>query len=69
MLDRINKKFADLPLVAGIDRAAMVAKFIKPTFPICHPNSWNSYHFPTAKGTVSPISPLTKSALDTSGLV
>ena len=26
----------------------------KPTFPICHPNSWNSYHFPTAKGTVSP---------------
>ena len=29
MLDRINKKFADLPLVAGIDRAAMVAKFIK----------------------------------------
>ena len=29
----------------------------KPTFPICHPNSWNSYHFPTAKGTVSPMQP------------
>ena len=26
----------------------------EPTFPICHPNSWNSCHFPTAKGTVSP---------------
>ena len=25
-----------------------------PTFPIYHPNSWKSYHFPTAKGTVSP---------------
>ena len=24
-----------------------------PTFPIYHPNSWKSYHFPTAKGTVS----------------
>ena len=30
---------------------------INPTFPICHPNSWNSYHFPTAKGTVSPMQP------------
>ena len=29
----------------------------KPTFPIYHPNSWNSYHFPTAKGTVSPMQP------------
>ncbi len=23
----------------------------EPTFPRCHPNSWISYHFPTAKGT------------------
>ena len=30
---------------------------IKPTFPIYHPNSWKSYHFPTAKGTVSPMQP------------
>ena len=30
---------------------------IEPTFPIYHPNSWNSYHFPTAKGTVSPLQP------------
>ena len=29
----------------------------KPTFPIYHPNSWKSYHFPTAKGTVSPMQP------------
>ena len=29
----------------------------QPTFPICHPNSWKSYHFPTAKGTVSPMQP------------
>ena len=28
-----------------------------PTFPIYHPNSWKSYHFPTAKGTVSPMQP------------
>ncbi len=28
-----------------------------PTFPRCHPNSWKSYHFPTAKGTVSPLQP------------
>ena len=33
------------------------AVIYKPTFPICHPNSWNSYHFPTAKGTVSPMQP------------
>ena len=30
---------------------------VKPTFPIYHPNSWKSYHFPTAKGTVSPMQP------------
>ena len=30
---------------------------ISPTFPIYHPNSWKSYHFPTAKGTVSPMQP------------
>ena len=29
----------------------------EPTFAIYHPNSWNSYHFPTAKGTVSPMQP------------
>ena len=29
----------------------------EPTFPIYHPNSWKSYHFPTAKGTVSPMQP------------
>ena len=28
---------------------------LEPTFPIYHPNSWKSYHFPTAKGTVSPM--------------
>ena len=32
-------------------------KIIEPTFPIYHPNSWKSYHFPTAKGTVSPMQP------------
>ena len=30
---------------------------IQPTFPIYHPNSWKSHHFPTAKGTVSPMQP------------
>ena len=30
---------------------------LRPTFPIYHPNSWKSYHFPTAKGTVSPMQP------------
>ena len=30
---------------------------MKPTFPIYHPNSWKSYRFPTAKGTVSPMQP------------
>ena len=32
-------------------------RYIYPTFPIYHPNSWKSYHFPTAKGTVSPMQP------------
>ena len=32
-------------------------QFSNPTFPIYHPNSWKSYHFPTAKGTVSPMQP------------
>ena len=32
-------------------------KYLNPTFPIYHPNSWKSYHFPTAKGTVSPMQP------------
>ena len=34
-----------------------VVAFYNPTFPIYHPNSWKSYHFPTAKGTVSPMQP------------
>ena len=34
-----------------------IIEAFKPTFPIYHPNSWNSYHFPTAKGTVSPMQP------------
>ena len=28
-----------------------------PTFPRCHPNSWKSYHSPSAKGAVSPLQP------------
>ena len=34
-----------------------ILSLIDPTFPIYHPNSWKSYHFPTAKGTVSPMQP------------
>ena len=34
-----------------------VRYLLHPTFPIYHPNSWKSYHFPTAKGTVSPMQP------------
>ena len=36
---------------------AILPRQPKPTFPIYHPNSWKSYHFPTAKGTVSPMQP------------
>ena len=38
-------------------RAKITQHFTNPTFPIYHPNSWKSYHFPTAKGTVSPMQP------------
>ena len=43
------------------DQPDIISKHLQnyywPTFPIYHPNSWNSYHFPTAKGTVSPMQP------------
>ena len=41
----------------GYHPSVLLKLYIYPTFPICHPNSWNSYHFPTAKGTVSPMQP------------
>ena len=43
-----------VPVSGSIDK---IRGTIKPTFPIYHPNSWKSYHFPTAKGTVSPMQP------------
>ena len=49
--------------IAGMDLSGEVGGLLpdpgsyKPTFPIYHPNSWKSYHFPTAKGTVSPMQP------------
>ena len=41
-------------IVTNLSRPAERVVWFYPTFPIYHPNSWKSYHFPTAKGTVSP---------------
>ena len=50
--DAISESLAALD---WLRRAGCRQFFFKPTFPIYHPNSWKSYHFPTAKGTVSPM--------------
>ena len=47
--DTLKSIYPSMEIVSEFPRQVLI---LKPTFPIYHPNSWKSYHFPTAKGTV-----------------